>query len=218
MKKNVLISVITLLVVFSCKKEDTDDKNNFGIQSYPMDSNKVEQVIEVSTPYGNMYLWLYKHKPQHRNNFLKLADEKFYDGTTFHRIIPNFMIQGGDPNSKDSNPLNDGRGGPGYTIPAELDTLKNRRGFVAAARLDDRVNPSRASSGSQFYINVVNNTHLDGLYTVFGYVMKGMEVADSIVMQPRDTADRPLSDIQIQVKVIEKTEAQIKSEYGYVVN
>ena len=177
-----------------------------------------EDVIEMTTPYGNMYIWLYKATPLHRANFFKLSNEGFFNNTTFHRVIPNFMIQGGDPNSKDADINNDGSGGPGYTIPSEIrDTIKHERGVLAAARLGDSVNPSRASSGSQFYISVstTGTQGLDKQYTVFGYVMKGIEFADSIVKQARSSKDRPFVDQKMQVKVIQKTLAEIKSEYNY---
>jgi cyclophilin family peptidyl-prolyl cis-trans isomerase len=177
-----------------------------------------EDIIELETSYGKMYIWLYKATPLHRENFLKLAKEGFYNQTTFHRIIPDFMIQGGDPLSKDSDPSNDGTGGPGYTIPNEIrDSIKHDKGCIAAARLSDNVNPSKASSGSQFYISVSKDgtAQLDGKYTVFGQVMKGVEYADEIVKQPRDNKDRPNTDIKMTVKVIQKSLAEIKEEFGY---
>lgn len=108
---------------------------------------------EITTPQGRMVLRLYDETPLHRDNFKKLAAQGFYDGTTFHRIIQGFMIQGGDPNSKDDDPYNDGQGDPGYTLPAEVvPALYHKRGALAAARTGDHVNPERRSSGSQFYI------------------------------------------------------------------
>jgi cyclophilin family peptidyl-prolyl cis-trans isomerase len=178
-----------------------------------------EDVVEMTTPFGNIYIWLFKATPLHRENFLKLSKEGYFNNTTFHRVIPNFMIQGGDPNSKDLDITNDGSGGPGYTIPAEIrDSIKHERGVLAAARLGDGVNPSRASSGSQFYISVstAGTKGLDNQYTVFGYVMKGIEYADSIVKQARSSKDRPFVDQKMQVRVIQKTLAEIKSDYNYV--
>lgn len=108
---------------------------------------------EIETRLGKMVIRLYDETPIHRDNFAKLASEQFYDGTTFHRVIAGFMIQGGDPNSKDDDPMNDGQGDPGYTLPAEiLPQFYHHRGAVAAARQPDQVNPERRSSGSQFYI------------------------------------------------------------------
>jgi len=111
------------------------------------------QLVQVSTSFGEIVIYPYQNTPNHRANFLKLAREGAYDSTTFHRVIPNFMVQGGDPNSKDANPGNDGQGGPGYTQEAEIvNGYHHFRGAVAAARQGDNVNPMRASSGSQFYI------------------------------------------------------------------
>jgi cyclophilin family peptidyl-prolyl cis-trans isomerase len=108
---------------------------------------------EISTRHGNMVILLYDDTPGHRDNFAKLVSDGFYDGTTFHRVISNFMIQGGDPNTKGDDPMLFGQGGPGYTIPAEINAAHfHKRGAVAAARQADQVNPKRASSGSQFYL------------------------------------------------------------------
>ncbi len=114
---------------------------------------------EIDTRFGRMVIRLYDETPAHRDNFKKLVAEGFYDGATFHRIIAGFMIQGGDPNSKDDDPYNDGQGGPGYTIPAEFNpNLYHKRGALAAARQGDQVNPERRSSGSQFYVVHGGNT------------------------------------------------------------
>lgn len=111
-------------------------------------------LVEIETNFGKMVVWLYDATPQHRDNFIKLAEEGFYDGLLFHRVISGFMVQGGDPNSKDADAdTRLGGGGPGYTIPAEfVDTLSHFKGALAAARLGDQVNPQKASSGSQYYI------------------------------------------------------------------
>ncbi len=135
--------------------------------------------------------------PKHTENFVKLANEGFYEGTTFHRVIPNFMIQGGDPNSKSEDKSTHGSGGPGYTIKAEI-SARHNRGSVAAARLGDAANPDRQSSGCQFYICVVPTSHLDGQYSVFGKVIEGMDVIDKIVAAPADRSDNPLEKIEIQ--------------------
>ena len=110
-------------------------------------------LYEITTPLGNMRIRLYDETPIHRDNFIKMVESGFYDGTTFHRVIGNYIIQGGDPNSKDGDPSNDGLGGPGYTNNAEFaPSLFHKRGALAAARQPDQVNPQRRSSGSQFYI------------------------------------------------------------------
>ena len=169
-------------------------------------TTEVKNLVEINTKFGKMVIYLYDATPQHKANFLKLANDKFYDSTTFHRVIKNFMIQGGDPNSKDNDPNNDGMGGPGYEIPAEFNPkIVHKYGALAAAREGDQVNPQKKSSGSQFYI-VVNpkGTHfLDGNYTVFGEVISGMDVAEKIVAVPTDGANnRPYSDVKMSVKVI----------------
>lgn len=110
--------------------------------------------------------------PKTVENFLSLAEKGFYNGLTFHRVAKNFVIQGGDPKG-------DGSGGPGYTVPAEIGLL-HKKGAIAMARLGDQVNPNRESSGSQFYIALNELTQLNGQYTVFGYVVSGMEVAEKI--------------------------------------
>lgn len=166
-----------------------------------------------------MILVLYPKTPQHKANFVKLAGQGFYDGTTFHRVISGFMIQGGDPNSKDTNPNNDGLGGPGYTIPAEfVGEYKHKKGALAAARMGDQVNPARESSGSQFYIvhAPAGTPHLDGSYTVFGEVIKGLEVIDKIARQPSNPQNnRPIYDVKMTVKAEQIPRKRITELYGY---
>ncbi|RKY83708.1 peptidylprolyl isomerase [candidate division KSB1 bacterium] len=141
-----------------------------------------------------------KDAPNHCANFKKLANSGFYDGTTFHRVIPGFMIQGGDILSKDSDPYNDGTGGPGYTLKAEFNSIPHERGIVSMAR---RADPN--SAGSQFFICVATAPHLNGKYTVFGKVIKGMDVVDRIVNVKRDKRDRPLKDVRIiKARVVKK--------------
>lgn len=196
------------VLIFSCKKKEDNTDTPASDPTFP--------VIEMQTNYGNMYIWLYDSTPLHKQNFITLTEQKYFDSTTFHRVIPNFMIQGGDPNSKDSDTTNDGTGGPNYTIPAEIKSyIKHSRGVIAAARTN---NPAKASSGSQFYISVSTSgtKSLDGLYTVFGFVMKGIECADSIVKQPRNSADRPFKNQYMKTRIIYKSKQQIKDEYGYV--
>ncbi len=139
-------------------------------------------VVVLDTAKGKIVIQLAEaDAPRTCANFRKLVRQGFYDGTTFHRVIPGFMIQGGDPNSKDANPFNDGQGGPDYTVPAEI-KLPHVRGAVAMARMPDQVNPKRASSGCQFFIDVADRKDLDrGGYTVFGRVIQGMEAVDAIV-------------------------------------
>jgi cyclophilin family peptidyl-prolyl cis-trans isomerase len=161
-----------------------------------------EQLVAViTTKFGKIVIALNEEAaPKTVANFKKLVGEGFYDGTTFHRVIPNFMIQGGDPNSKSEDRSGHGTGGPGYTLPAEI-KLKHTRGAVAMARLPDSINPQKESSGSQFFICVVDVPHLDDNYTVFGNVISGMDVADKIVSQPRDARDNPTERIEMQIKL-----------------
>lgn len=152
----------------------------------------------ITTRFGEMELVFFPElAPKHVESFLTLARKGFYDGTIFHRVIPGFMIQGGDPNTKDpSNRQSYGNGGPGYTLPAEFNRLPHERGIVSAARAAD---PN--SAGSQFFIVIDKAPHLDGKYTVFGEVVRGMDVADTIVQQPRDRRDNPLERVEITVEV-----------------
>lgn len=177
-----------------------------------------EELVTITTPQGEIKLILFEDTPQHKENFLKLAREGYYDGTTFHRVIDGFMIQGGDPNSKDDNPRNDGAGNPGYTVPEEINpNHKHVFGAVAAARLSDQINPERSSSGSQFYIveNREGTPILDEAYTVFGQVVDGLEVVEKIAEQPKDGRDRPLSDVKMEVKVEKVRKSKIAKQYNY---
>lgn len=177
------------------KKEDTTKTD---------ETDNSSNIIVLKTSMGEMEIELYpKDAPKHAANFKKLVKEKFYDGMTFHRVIPGFMIQGGDPNSKNDNRADDGQGGPGYTIPAEI-KLKHEKGSVAAARMGDQVNPKKESSGSQFYIVTGEASHLDGQYTVFGKVIKGMDVALKIEKVEKDAADNPLKKVVIEKAYFKK--------------
>ncbi len=243
------------------------------------------RMVEIDTKYGAIKVRLYDETPLHRDNFVKLSHDKFFDGTIFHRVIDGFMIQGGDPDSKNAEPGQQlGEGGPGYKIPAEFNPkLFHKRGVIAAAREGDAVNPKKESAGSQFYIaqgrvytknelnmlqSRLNNRlksdifmkvnkrydkklrelqqavkieemnklmkkmeeqvdsiyqqqkivfspeqikayttvggipHLDGNYTVFGEVIEGENLIDSIAKVKRDANDRPLEDIKMTVKVL----------------
>ena len=266
-------------------------------------AQKKDYVVTIKTQYGDMVAILYDETPKHKENFIKLARDHYFDSLLFHRIIAWFMIQTGDPNSKKANPGEPlGMGGPDYTIPAEINSkFFHEKGALSAARLGDDRNPEKASSGSQFYIvhgtvipeasindlrydqmkltmglrqiiskpdnkalldslnslyysgdmqayqkkifslvprveketgtivtkdispekikaytTVGGAPHLDGEYTVFGKVIKGLEVIDQIAMQQKDGGDRPLSDIRITVMVEEMPRKKITKEYGYV--
>ncbi|MDD2563892.1 MAG: peptidylprolyl isomerase [Salinivirgaceae bacterium] len=244
--------------------------------------------VEIDTKFGVMVIELYNETPKHRDNFLKLVSQKYYDGVLFHRVINNFMIQGGDPNSRNAQPNEQlGNGGPNYTIDAEiLPQLFHKKGALAAARQGDNVNPLKKSSGSQFYIvhgqkyteaqmnatinranqtqiqeltkeyisknqkiadqlkefqeaklydsvnsivqnimNIVQNSpdfkpktyrsekiqaystiggtpHLDEGYTVFGQVVSGLSIIDSIAAQPVGKSDRPIENLKMKIKIV----------------
>ena len=190
-----------------------------------------EKTLVITTKYGTIKVRLYNETPKHRDNYVKLAQEHFFDSLIFHRCIKDFMIQGGDPDSKHAKPgVQLGEGGLKYTIPAEIQpNLFHKYGVIAAARDN---NPEKASSSSQFYIavgkvytdaqltqmeqqtgkkftdeerkaytTIGGIPHLDGNYTVFGEVYEGMNLVDSIIKQPTDDNNRPLVDIRMEIKV-----------------
>ena len=147
----------------------------------------------LETKFGKMEIKFFPDvAPNHANNFIELAKKGFYNGTIFHRVIPGFMIQGGDPSGN-------GTGGPGYSVKAEFNDKSHKRGILSMARSAD---PD--SAGSQFFICVADSPSLDKQYTVFGEVVSGMDVADKIVSQPRDRMDKPSDKIEMRVSVIEK--------------
>src|SRR5438105_12084632 len=155
----------------------------------------------IETRLGEMEIELFDDKaPGHVKNFLDLAKKKFYDGTTFHRVIPGFMIQGGDPNTRDAagSRSRHGTGGPGYTVKAEFNDTPHKRGIVSMARAQD---PD--SAGSQFFVCVKDSAFLDRQYTAFGRVVRGIEVADKIVALPRDARDNPDDRVEMKVRVVE---------------
>jgi len=287
--KNLLSIAVILCLFISCTKQQSDEKTT-------------DDIAIITTEFGEIHVVLYDETPQHKENFLKLANEGFYDSTTFHRIIEGFMIQGGDPNSKDENEMSDGQGGPGYTIEAEFNTkFTHKKGALSAARMGDQQNPEKRSSGSQFYIvqgrpvesleldqmqnqrnefvrqdmirkyvqdpdqlalleklrgfmqqqlvdsveATISNIEpiategfvptvytdeqralyadlggapfLDGNYTVFGEVIKGLEIIDQIVIQEANEMDRPLKDITMTVRIetMERTDIETMYEYSY---
>ena len=158
---------------------------------------KVKAVIE--TQFGNIELKFFPDvAPGHVENFIKLAKDGTYDKTIFHRVIPGFMIQGGDPNTKGPNTYTYGTGGPGYTIKAEFNEMPHTRGRLSMARSND---PN--SAGSQFFIVVKDSHFLDKQYTVFGEVTSGMDVVDKIVNMPRNSRDLPNERVEMTVKIIE---------------
>lgn len=210
--------------------------NKVGVKSIDVNIDPpTDCMVEIETDFGNMVVLLYNATPRHRDNFIKLAEQSYYNELIFHRVINGFMIQGGDPNSKNaSSSASLGSGGPGYQIPAELvDTLIHVKGALAAARTGDQVNPMKESSGSQFYIvhgrpvtetvleqtEAQKNMHyspeqkkqyetlggtpfLDKEYTVFGKVIKGLDVIDKIAGVQTGASNRPFQDVKMKIRVI----------------
>ena len=229
----ILLSITMLTACSSQKKIESEPAKKAEPVQTETKNNKMTQIL-IKTSMGDITIALYNETPQHRDNFIKLVKESYYDGVLFHRIIKGFMVQTGDPDSKTAKPGQRlGMGGPNYRVPAEfVPSLYHKRGAVAAARDN---NPAKASSGSQFYIvdgevysqdklnmiaartgktfspeqqkaytTVGGAPFLDGDYTVFGEVVSGMEVVDKIAAQPKDGADRPVTDIKIiSAKIIE---------------
>jgi cyclophilin family peptidyl-prolyl cis-trans isomerase len=229
MIRKTIVIIVYLLLTFS----------GFSQQEIKLKKKDRRRNVELTTNYGVMVIRLSDSTPLHRDNFLKLVKAHYYDSVLFHRVIKNFMIQGGDPDSKHAQkgqPL--GNGGPGYTIPAEFRvTLFHKKGVIAAARDD---NPEKASSGSQFYIvqgkkftdgaldtletvrlkrkipadqrevykTIGGTPHLDQSYTVFGEVVKGLDVVDKIAAVPTSKGpdtDRPVEDVRIiKAKLIKR--------------
>lgn len=168
-------------------------------QNIPQENRMSKTKAIIETKFGSITLRFFPDSaPGHVKNFIELAKKGFYDGTTFHRVIPGFMIQGGDPNSKNPDRRYHGMGGPGYTIKAEFNDRPHKRGTLSMARAG---HPD--SAGSQFFICVKDAPFLDRQYTVFGEVESGMEVADKIVSAPRDGNDNPLERIEMKVRIIE---------------
>lgn len=206
------LCLLAALTVLSCGGNKSK-KNEAGQASEPEAVTVSEQtlekvaalpeepVFEIVTTMGVIKVKLYSQTPNHRDNFAKLAFENFYDGILFHRVINGFMIQTGDPLTKDAaNASKFGTGGPGYNVAAEfVPEYTHKKGALAAARRGDAVNPYKESSGSQFYIvhDPVACAQLDGDYTVFGETIEGFDVIDKIAVVETNERDRPLNDIKI---------------------
>lgn len=190
-----LVLCFSLLLVVSASAEVK--KKNFTKEEIKKMS-ETKAIIE--TKFGNIELKFFPDvAPNHVHNFIDLAKKGFYDGTIFHRVIPGFMIQGGDPNSKNPDKSMHGMGGPGFSIKAEFNNKPHKRGTLSMAR-----SASPDSAGSQFFICVADAPFLDRQYTVFGEAVAGMDVADKIVNAPRDRNDNPNERIEMKVKIVEK--------------
>jgi peptidyl-prolyl cis-trans isomerase B (cyclophilin B) len=174
------------------KNAATDENKAQATEAAP--EKKAETVATLHTTMGAIVIGFYPDTaPEHVKNFVDLSKSGFYDGTTFHRVIPGFMIQGGDPNSKDDNPANDGSGDGPRQLKAEFSDISHERGIVSMARSND---PNSASC--QFFIVQKASKFLDNQYSVFGHVIEGMDVVDQIIAVPRDARDRPKENVTIE--------------------
>lgn len=220
-----LISIIcaaSMLIVAGCgnnasrQKKASEEAAADSLQQAQTEMEKninmpEEPVFDIVTSAGTIRVRLYADTPKHRDNFVKLATSGFYNGLLFHRVIPNFMIQGGDPLTKSiENQPKFGTGGPGYQIEAEIrPDHHHKKGALAAARKGDIANPMKESSGSQFYIvqSEEGCRHLDGEYTIFGETIDGFAVIDKIAGVMTDGRGLPLDPIYIySVKFVEEVQ------------
>ncbi|MDH4028826.1 MAG: peptidylprolyl isomerase [Nitrospirota bacterium] len=191
-----LFSVLVLVLFFAVSAYSETRNKKFTKEEIKKMS---ETKAVIKTKFGSVELRFFPDvAPNHVNNFIELAKKGFYNGTTFHRVIPGFMIQGGDPNSKGSDRSKHGTGDAGYTVKAEFSDKPHKRGILSMAR---SAHPD--SAGSQFFICVADSSWLDGKYTVFGEVVSGMDAVDKIVSQPRDARDNPNEKIEMEVSIVE---------------
>lgn len=202
LKKNYLTFALVLLIgTDSCKNKEND------------------YLVTISTKLGDIQVVLFDETPKHKDNFLKLVEEKHYDGMAIHFLFKQFMMVTGDPKTKTSiNKSEWGLSGAGYTIPAEINQkFKFKRGVLASIREEDKKNPTMASDGSAFAI-ILNKYGLpafEGKYTIFGQVIGGYEVIEKLEMLPVNEAYQPLKDLRITIKAKPMTKTQISSIFGY---
>ncbi len=206
----IILLITTTIILMSCshKKEKKGDKLEFktltveeiakvkekvkNTEVIPVEDN---EIAIIETKFGKMTIEFFTDEaPNHCANFKRLTNSGYYSGTTFHRVIPGFVIQGGDINSRDDNKANDGMGGPGYNVDAEFNKIHHEKGILSMARAQD---PN--SAGSQFFICAGDVGQLDNNYTVFGKVTDGLDVIDKIVNLPRDERDNPNEPVNMKV-------------------
>ena len=215
MKKFLYCALALAFLAVGCKNRNREADTQLDVPAALSDSVAIqkaaqalpeEPVMDIVTSMGTIKVRLFKDTPRHRDNFVKLALSGYFDNQVFHRVIDSFMIQGGDPLSRDTLYIDTwGQGGPGYTLPAEMRDAegnplhRHKKGALAAARRGDLANPFKESSGSQFYLvqNPDNCVHLDGEYTVFGETVAGFNVIDKIAATPTDRYDRPITPVVI---------------------
>jgi peptidyl-prolyl cis-trans isomerase B (cyclophilin B) len=196
MKRFYLIPAAVLLVMIFTTTAISGEMHYRRFSDSEIQSMALVRAV-IQTRLGAIHLRFFPDAaPNHVDNFISLARDGFYNGTIFHRVIPGFVIQGGDPNSKSPDRSMHGSGGPGYRVKAEFSTLLHKRGILSMARSS---HPD--SAGSQFFICLADAPSLDGKYTVFGEVTKGMDVVDKIAALPRDSRDNPRERVEMQVKI-----------------
>ncbi len=220
--KRIVILALAVLALASCGQRRAKKAAEVQTDSTAMVQTQIEEpMFDLVTNKGTMRIKLYNMTPKHRDNFTKLVKEHYYDGIRFHRVIEGFMIQAGDPYSRDTSKMDLwGQGGPDYTVPAEfVNQYWHKKGAIAAARRGDLANPTKASSGSQFYIVHDENAclHLDGQYTIFGEVVEGLDVIDEIAAVDVDLYDRPREDVFIEQIMPLFTEAEVPADSVAVV-
>lgn len=195
--RTIKIMLVLALTVMFAVTANSEVKNKKYTEKEIRKMADTRAVLE--TKFGNIELKFFPDvAPNHVDNFIELAKDGFYDETIFHRVIPGFMIQGGDPNSKDHDKSKHGMGGPDTKVKAEFSDKPHKRGILSMAR-----SGQPDSAGSQFFICVADAASLDGQYSVFGEVVSGLEVVDRIVGQPRDARDNPDERIEIKVRIVE---------------
>ena len=194
----IVISLVALLFfLMNNQAAFSEDVRHRSFSKQEIDEMDNTRAI-IRTEYGDIAIrFLPGLAPNHVDNFISLSGKAFYNGTVFHRVIPGFMIQGGDPNSRGEDRSRHGTGGPGYFLKAEFSKRPHKRGTVSMAR-----SRHPDSAGSQFFICVADAPHLNGQYTVFGEVVSGMDIVDKIVNEPRDRRDNPIKRNEISVSII----------------
>jgi len=214
-KKTQILRVLSLVLLLLVSKSSL----LYAQKSSKVKKSKSDYLVSIGTQFGKTYLVLFEDVPKHRANFLKLVEERFYDGTTFHFVLEDFMILGGDMNTKpNGNAQRVGMGTPGYTLEAEINEKhKHKRGTLGAARQKDELNPKKRSSGSHFYIVQGNEgaPHLDGEYSAFGEVIRGMDVVDKIASREVDDNGKPLEQITLTIRAEEMKKKKITKLFGY---
>jgi peptidyl-prolyl cis-trans isomerase B (cyclophilin B) len=196
MKKIILLSALCLCLFLDTSAVLCEDERSRAFTEKEIEEMR-ETTARLHTKFGDITLRFFPEvAPNHVSNFLALSRKGFYDGTTFHRVVPGFVIQGGDPNSKSRQRSSHGLGGPGYHIKAEFNEKPHKRGTLSMAR-----SRHPDSAGSQFFICVADTPFLNGKYTVFGEVASGMGVVDRIASQPRDRRDNPHERVEMSIEV-----------------